>query len=115
MPKWTARSLRRGRLGPLATVDLENRWLKVRVLPEVGAKIYDLIWKPTGRNILYHNPRIAPQVYPIESEFDNYWCGGWDEAPNPPISGERLGFWRRQREICGQKTSFHGICSAITV
>jgi hypothetical protein len=52
MPKWTARSLRRGRLGPLATVDLENRWLKVRVLPEVGAKIYDLIWKPTGRNIL---------------------------------------------------------------
>ena len=80
MPKWTARSLRRGRLGPLATVDLENRWLKVRVLPEVGAKIYDLIWKPTGRNILYHNPRIAPQVYPIESEFDNYWCGGWDDA-----------------------------------
>ncbi len=76
----TTRSLRRGRLGSLATVDLENRWLKVRVLPEVGAKIYDLIWKPTGRNILWHNPRIAPQVYPIESEFDNYWCGGWDDA-----------------------------------
>jgi len=74
------RFLRRGRLGSLATVDLENRWLKVRVLPEVGAKIYDLIWKPTGRNILWHNPRIAPQVYPIESEFDNYWCGGWDDA-----------------------------------
>ena len=53
---------------------------EARVLPEVGAKIYDLIWKPTGRNILYHNPRIAPQVYPIESEFDNYWCGGWDDA-----------------------------------
>ncbi len=76
----TARSVRKGRFGSLATVDLENRWLKVRVLPEVGAKIYDLIWKPTGRNILWHNPRIAPQVYPIESEFDNYWCGGWDDA-----------------------------------
>jgi hypothetical protein len=70
----------RGKLGSLTTVELENRWLKVRVLPEVGAKIYDLIWKPTGRSILWHNPRIAPQTYPIESEFDNYWCGGWDDA-----------------------------------
>jgi len=73
-------SLRKGRLGSLTTLDLENRWLKVRVLPEVGAKIYDLVWKPTGRNILWHNPRIPPQVYPIEGEFDNYWCGGWDDA-----------------------------------
>ncbi len=50
------------------------------MLPEVGAKIYDLVWKPTGRNILWHNPRIAPQAYPVEGEFDNYWCGGWDDA-----------------------------------
>lgn len=50
------------------------------MLPEVGAKIYDLVWKPTGRNILWHNPRITPQTYPVESEFDNYWCGGWDDA-----------------------------------
>jgi hypothetical protein len=71
---------RQGRLGNLTTLELENRWFKVRVLPEVGAKIYDLIWKPTGKNILWHNPRIAPQTYPIESEFDNYWCGGWDDA-----------------------------------
>lgn len=42
--------------------------------------IYDLIWKPTGRNILWHNPRIAPQRFPIDSEFDNYWCGGWDDG-----------------------------------
>jgi len=73
-------SVRRSKLGALQTVDLENRWLKVRVLPEVGAKIYDLIWKPAGRNILWHNPRTEPQVYPIESEFDNYWCGGWDDG-----------------------------------
>jgi hypothetical protein len=38
-------------LGALSTLDLENRWLKVRVLPEVGPKLYDLVWKPTGRNI----------------------------------------------------------------
>jgi hypothetical protein len=71
---------RRGRVAELSALELENEWLKVRILPEVGAKIYDLIWKPSGKNILWHNPRIAPQTYPIESEFDNYWCGGWDDA-----------------------------------
>jgi Domain of unknown function (DUF5107) len=69
-----------GHLGSLSTLDLESRWFKVRVLPEVGAKIYDLVWKPAGRNILWHNPRVAPQIFPIEGEFDNYWCGGWDDA-----------------------------------
>jgi hypothetical protein len=68
------------RTASLSTLELENKWLKVRILPEVGAKIYDLIWKLTGKNILWHNPRIAPQPFPIESEFDNYWCGGWDDA-----------------------------------
>lgn len=73
-------SHRAGRLGSLRTLDIENHWLRVRILPEVGAKIYDLIWKPTGRNILWHNPRVEPQAYAIDSEFDNYWCGGWDDA-----------------------------------
>jgi len=70
----------RDRVASLAALELENTWLKLRILPEVGAKIYELIWKPTGKNILWHNPRIAPQTFPIESEFDNYWCGGWDDA-----------------------------------
>ena len=73
-------SIRKSGLGSLTTLDLENRWLKVRLLPDLGAKIYDVIWKPTGRNFLWHNPRIAPQPYPIEADFDNYWCGGWDDA-----------------------------------
>jgi hypothetical protein len=64
----------------LSALELENKWLKLRILPELGAKIYDLIWKPSGKNILWHNPRIVPQTFPIESEFDNYWCGGWDDA-----------------------------------
>lgn len=71
---------RRGRVASLSALELENRWLKVRILPEVGAKIYDLVWKASGQNILWHNPRIAPQSSTIESEFDNYWCGGWDDA-----------------------------------
>ena len=64
----------------LRAIELENEWLRLSLLPEVGAKMYDLVWKPTGRNFLWHNPRIRPQPYPIEANFDNYWCGGWDEG-----------------------------------
>src|SRR5438034_5475889 len=68
------------RIHGLRAVELENEWLRLTLLPEVGAKMYDLVWKPTGRNFLWHNPRILPQPYPIEANFDNYWCGGWDEG-----------------------------------
>lgn len=64
----------------MRTVHLENDWFQVTILPDVGAKIYDLIWKPAGRNVLWHNPRIEPQSYPVEGIFDNYWCGGWDDC-----------------------------------
>jgi hypothetical protein len=59
---------------------LENDWLKVSLLPEVGGKIFDLVWKATQKNFLWHNPRVEPQCYPIEAQFDNYWCGGWDDV-----------------------------------
>jgi galactose mutarotase-like enzyme len=64
----------------LRALELENEWLAISILPDVGAKLYDLISKPSGRNLLWHNPRILPQMYAIESNFDNYWCGGWDEG-----------------------------------
>jgi len=64
----------------LRAITLANDWLQLTVLPEVGAKIFDLVWKPSGRNFLWHNPRIRPQPYAIDANFDNYWCGGWDEG-----------------------------------
>jgi Domain of unknown function (DUF5107) len=69
-----------GSINGLPAVQFENEWLAISILPEVGAKLYDLIWKPSGRNFLWHNPRISPQRFAIESNFDNYWCGGWDEG-----------------------------------
>ncbi|MCI0421553.1 MAG: DUF5107 domain-containing protein [Acidobacteria bacterium] len=68
------------RICGMRAIEMENEWLQVTILPEVGAKIYDLLCKRTGRNFLWHNPRIAPQPYPIEGIFDNYWCGGWDDC-----------------------------------
>lgn len=64
----------------MKVLEIENDWLQVNLLPDVGGKIYDLIWKPNGRNFLWHNPRVEPQTYPVEANFDNYWCGGWDDV-----------------------------------
>lgn len=61
-------------------IHLRNDTLEVIVLPEVGAKILSLKSPHTGQEFLWQNPRIAPQPYPIEANFDNYWCGGWDDA-----------------------------------
>ncbi len=40
---------------PWTVVELENAWLKVRVLPQIGGKIWTAIDKTTGRAFLYDN------------------------------------------------------------
>jgi hypothetical protein len=67
-------------LDKLRLLQLENEWLSLSILPEVGAKILTLFDKHAKRNLLWENPRIRPQTYPIDANFDNYWCGGWDDA-----------------------------------
>ncbi len=61
-------------------VKLTSSTLEVSVLPQVGAKITDLVHRPTGFNFLWRNPRIEPRPYPVDGNFDNYWCGGWDDG-----------------------------------
>lgn len=39
---------------------LENDWLRVSLLPELGGRVYEMIFKPTGNNELYKNPVIKP-------------------------------------------------------
>ncbi len=39
---------------------LENDWLRVSVLPELGGRVYEMIYKPTGNNELYRNTVIKP-------------------------------------------------------
>jgi len=39
---------------------LENDYLRVTLLPELGGRIYQMIFKPTGHNELYQNPVIKP-------------------------------------------------------
>jgi len=76
---WSYRGLR--------TVVLENRLLRVVILPEAGAKIWQITYKPFDADLLWNNPRIAPARLPVNSRYDDVWSGGWDELfPNDEVA-----------------------------
>ena len=67
----------------LQVVRLENQHLRVDNLPQLGAKIYNFVHLPSGRDLLWHNPHLAPGSVPFGAKFDDNWSGGWDELiPN---------------------------------
>jgi hypothetical protein len=79
----------------LQVVRLENEILCIDVLPELGAKIWNFVHKPTGRNLLWHNPHLPPERQPFGAKFDDTWSGGWDElipndVPTPVPYGDLL-------------------------
>jgi hypothetical protein len=62
---------------------LENALLRAVILPELGAKIWSLVYKPADRELLWHNPRLSPRPAPFGARYDDWFCGGWDELfPN---------------------------------
>lgn len=72
---WTLRGLQ--------TIVLENRFLKLVILPEAGAKIWQITYKPLDADLLWNNPRIHPARHVIHARYDDVWSGGWDELfPN---------------------------------
>jgi galactose mutarotase-like enzyme len=58
---------------------LENRRLRVTIVPELGGKVLELIDKEADRDLLWHNPRTPPRKAPFGAHFDDWWTGGWDE------------------------------------
>jgi hypothetical protein len=79
----------------LRVVRIENDLLCIDVLPELGAKIYNFIHKPSGRNLLWHNPHLLPTQQRFGASFDDNWLGGWDELipndlPRPAPDGDLL-------------------------
>ncbi len=45
---------------PYTLLVLENDFLRVTLLPELGGRVYQMIFKPTGHNELYQNPVLKP-------------------------------------------------------
>ena len=67
---------------------LESDEVSLSVFPAAGGKIMDLIHRPSGRNLLWHNPRIGLAATNPGASFDDVWCGGWDEIfpTDPPCA-----------------------------
>src|SRR5712691_6969875 len=78
------------------TCVLENAQLKVTVVPEVGAKIHELVFKPADRDLLFHHPRVELRRPVFGVNVDNWWSGGIDDAipTGHPcvVDGEELPF-----------------------
>ena len=70
-------------LNSLRTIVLENEFLRVIVLPEAGARIWQINYKPLAADLLWNNPGLAPSAQPLHASYDDNWCGGWDDLfPN---------------------------------
>jgi hypothetical protein len=67
----------------LRAVVLENKSLRVVVLPEAGAKVLQIRYKPLAADLLWNNPSLPPSRQPLHASYDDTWSGGWDELfPN---------------------------------
>ena len=67
----------------LRAVVLDNGTLRVVVLPELGGKIWQITDVRSGRDLLWHNPRLTARPIPFGSTYDDVFLGGWDELfPN---------------------------------
>jgi hypothetical protein len=42
---------------------MENRYLRLSIMPELGGRLYEAVFKPTGHNELYKNPVIKPSTF----------------------------------------------------
>jgi galactose mutarotase-like enzyme len=62
------------------TLVLENDEIRLSVLPDYGAKIFQFIVKKADRDLLYHNPRVEIRAPVYGVNVDNWWHGGIDEC-----------------------------------
>lgn len=63
----------------LRTVVMDNSLLRIVVLPEAGAKIWQITYKPLNAALLWNSPSVAPARHALNACYDDVWSGGWDE------------------------------------
>ena len=62
---------------------VENGVVSFTLVPGIGGKIYDLVYLPLNRNILWHNPQLELSKVDFGASYDDVFTGGWDEMfPN---------------------------------
>jgi hypothetical protein len=57
-------------------VVLENPYLRLTFLPELGGRLYSALIKSTGQEIFYHNEVVKPSRYGVLDPYEaNWWLG----------------------------------------
>jgi hypothetical protein len=78
----------------LHQIVLESRFLRLEVLPDVGARIWQITYKALKSDLLWNNPAIQPSRHTLDTCYDDVWSGGWDELfPNDEagtLQGQQL-------------------------
>ena len=71
-------------------VRLEGELVALTIFPEAGGKILDLVHRPSGKNLLWQNPRVRLTRTYAGARFEDVWCGGWDDLfpTDPPCTIE---------------------------
>jgi hypothetical protein len=81
-------------------VVLENNYLRLTFLPQLGGRLYSAVIKATGQEIFYHNPVVKPSRYGVLQPYEaNWWLatGGMEWAYPTQEHGYRFGVpWQYQ-------------------
>jgi hypothetical protein len=64
----------------LKTLIVESDDIRLTVLPQLGAKVLSLIWKPTGYEYLWRQPDRPLQLTQYGADFEAGDISGWDEC-----------------------------------
>ncbi|MGC3992653.1 MAG: hypothetical protein QM779_00735 [Propionicimonas sp.] len=67
----------------MAAPVLASDRLRVVVLPDLGGRVWEVTDQLSGRQLLWHHPRLRPAPVAFGAGYDDNFLGGWDELfPN---------------------------------
>jgi hypothetical protein len=55
----------------LRSLVVENSQLRLVILPELGGKLWSLVYKLHDREIFWHHPRVEPRPSPYGAAYDD--------------------------------------------
>lgn len=76
----------------LRSIEIENEKLRLIILPEAGAKVWQIRYKPLAVDVLWNNPSLPVSQQPLYASYDDTWSGGWDELFPNDEAAELLGY-----------------------
>ena len=94
-------------LKELQAVVLENRYLRLTIVPELGGRLYECVLKTTGQSVFYRNQVLKPTQWGPLSRERNWWLavGGVEWAFPVSEHGYEWGVpWSYSIELSGAET-----------